>query len=142
MSFIAKKTLRNFLFQNFLNLMLRNYELLKSLAILCQNIAADSEGPGTIIKYSHSLRDGGMASTCCVLMHLKVFKKASKLMQNSRLRSINGQSLENFESYVYVLSLCPVFLNSSPMAIKIEETYNSPISQIYRNCKWIHQFRR
>ena len=43
MSFIARKTLRNFLFQNFLNLMLRKYELLKSLAILCQNIAADSE---------------------------------------------------------------------------------------------------
>ena len=103
MSFIAKKTLRNFLFQNFLNLMLRNYELLKSLAILCQNIAADSEGPGTIIKYSHSLRDGGMVSTCCVLMHLKVLKRLSKLMQNSRLRSINGESLENFQSYVCVL---------------------------------------
>ena len=104
MSFIAKTTLRNFLFKHFLNLMLRKYELLKSLAILCQNIAADSEGgTGTIIKYSHSLRDGGMVSTCCVLMHLKVLKRLFKLMQNSRLRSINGQSLKNFQSYVCVL---------------------------------------
>ena len=107
MSFIAKNNFAQ-LFNNFES-DAKKYELLKSLAILCQNIAADSEGPGTIIKYSHSLRDGGMASTCCVLMHLKVLKRLSKLMQNSRLRSINGQSLENFESYVYVLSLCPVF---------------------------------
>lgn len=34
------------------------------------------------------------------------------------------------------------FQNSSPMILKIEETYNSPISQIYRICKWIHQFRK
>ena len=94
MSFIAKK-LGAIFFINFES-DAKKYELLKSLAILCQNIAADSEGPGTIIKYSHSLRDGGMASTCCVLMHLKVLKRLSKLMQNSRLRSINGQSLENF----------------------------------------------
>lgn len=107
MSFIAKITLHNFIL-TILNLMLRNMNYWNFLAILCQNIAADSEGPGTIIKYSHSLRDGGMASTCCVLMHLKVFKKASKLMQNSRLRSINGQSLENFKSYVCVFSWCPV----------------------------------
>ena len=95
MSFIENKKLGAIFFINFES-DAKKYELSKSLAILCQNIAADSEGPGTIIKYSHSLRDGGMASTCCVLMHLKVLKRLSKLMQNSRLRSINGQSLENF----------------------------------------------